>query len=1638
MSNSPSSFFSQATNFTSAIAGGVDPRTGLYNLNIKLGQLTGNNNLGPTLPLTLGYSPLTVRNIGFGIGCSLGLSVYDTENHLLILSTGERYKVVETADNVFLQQKKLDSLRFEKHTDSYQIIHKTGNIEILTGPKNGFTTKVPTKIISPTGHSLTLIWDSSSNPTPRLTSVSDEHDILAQFDYPSQSSTTCHVWPGQSEGYKIQLFFQNGYLSSVKNFSLGDDSPLVWLVKRESMGQNGEWGQWLTGLTAPGGLSELVTYRNDGQSNRFPEGAPLTALPYVTQFIQQPGSGRPVMKCNYKYTDHNFLGHGSNVAWGADQDNLYQVMTNYLYGSTETRTCGGQTTTTTRSYNSFHLQETETTSQNGFTYTTQTAYYAILGQPFQAQPPQFQLPSESTTTWTDSDGRYRREVTITTFDDSGNPLKNIAPDGTTTCWTYYSSTNSTPDCPAEPNGFTRFICTVTTTPYPSDYRDAPVQEIHYRYARFSPPSSNGIASVILKVEEQHRSDKDLLLLRHYNYNTDSKAEFSRLSGITETQYTKETNATSYISQQTFGFNVEADRLNQTHSLTSHDKLTLTRRQSRSRFTGRMYLSTDAQGNEKNQTYDRLGRVLTLTLNPGTAYENIKTATYEMPTNGAGAFNVTIEDMNGNRTRQWIDSLGCYLQLDYSDTDSDKKWYTVHVKKYDELGRETTTTANDFLRTDNTETKAISISQTNRYDNWGQPCSTTFSDGVTHNTEYNPITLTTTTTQLGGNLHSGTQLTTYDLNHHPISVEQQDSAGNIYSKRTMKYDGLNRLRCEIDEYGNSTAYTYDAWGRVVTSTLPEGTVITRLYAPFTSERLLAEIKVNGVSSGVQNFDGLGRLKSSTSGGRCISYAYSSTTAISPNTVTTPDGQICQYKYIPELGNQLQSASVDGNSQKFDYHPITGAIRSALAGTSTLQYSYFPSGRLDQESVTFGLQAPRSTQSTYSVDGLPQTRMDISGCLQVIDRDVHGRVIRLSDPNVIITLEYDELDRECQRVARDVQTGDTLTTTLAWDDFNRETLRKLVTNHGHCLILAQTWKKNHQLSTRTTSKDGLLLHNETYEYDSRNRLVTYACSGTTLPKDEHGSSIQAQTFTYDAYSNITQCVTTFTDNSVNHAQYLFENKNDLCQLSRITNTHKTYPAWMALTYDKAGRLQKSAGPDGMISDYHYDQLGRLIATFDNGREGQYQYDAWNRLVQRKNSDGKNEELYYHNDSLMNLIQDDNETQLIRTGTNCVAKRQVGANAGTWLMGTDEKQSVLTITQGDKEDTFTYSPYGLREPHNSDTTVLGFNGEPEDPISGTYLLGNGYRAFHPLLMRFSSPDSLSPFGAGGLNPYAYCQGDPINRTDPTGHLSTSAILGITFGVVGIGLTLLTGGLALPAVWSVAATVEFGVTVLGVASDVTSIVSGALETASPNASSILGWVSLGTGLAGIGEAAVKAGTKAARGLGELSERVATIQRVGLNGGGKLADEGLHTLNPSEIRFTQISASNSTGNYTVLDNAKSLADGTLKPETLSPIRVMRDIDQEGNMAFWTMDNRRLISHRLAGLDSIPVREYDPSEMIKGKCSINQETFSKKYGKRNKGSWKKYTTDSGGLKIKLKPGLGKSFSEAEKQLILNNAEWLSS
>jgi len=101
--------------------------------------------------------------------------------------------------------------------------------------------------------------------------------------------------------------------------------------------------------------------------------------------------------------------------------------------------------------------------------------------------------------------------------------------------------------------------------------------------------------------------------------------------------------------------------------------------------------------------------------------------------------------------------------------------------------------------------------------------------------------------------------------------------------------------------------------------------------------------------------------------------------------------------------------------------------------------------------------------------------------------------------------------------------------------------------------------------------------------------------------------------------------------------------------------------------------------------------------------------------------------------------------------------------------------------------YLPYGARI--LDDVALLAFTGQPVDPLTGCYHLGNGRRVYNPVLMRFQSPDPFSPFSIGGLNTYAYCGGDPVNRVDPSGASWLSKLISgfslLSSSVTSIGAT-------------------------------------------------------------------------------------------------------------------------------------------------------------------------------------------------------------------------------------------------------------
>ena len=168
-------------------------------------------------------------------------------------------------------------------------------------------------------------------------------------------------------------------------------------------------------------------------------------------------------------------------------------------------------------------------------------------------------------------------------------------------------------------------------------------------------------------------------------------------------------------------------------------------------------------------------------------------------------------------------------------------------------------------------------------------------------------------------------------------------------------------------------------------------------------------------------------------------------------------------------------------------------------------------------------------------------------------------------------------------------------------------------------------------------------------------------------------------------------------------------------------------------------------------------------------QYHYDPLDQLTGHPQSESLELQRFYCKTRMATEIQGTTRRSIFQHGDLLLAQQQrQGEARDATLLATDQQRSVLqTLKANNQPHPIAYSPYGHRPSGSGLTSLLGFNGERPDPVTGHYLLGNGYRAFNPVLMRFNSPDSLSPFGKGGINAYVYCMGDPINLQDPNGHI-------------------------------------------------------------------------------------------------------------------------------------------------------------------------------------------------------------------------------------------------------------------------------
>ena len=316
----------------------------------------------------------------------------------------------------------------------------------------------------------------------------------------------------------------------------------------------------------------------------------------------------------------------------------------------------------------------------------------------------------------------------------------------------------------------------------------------------------------------------------------------------------------------------------------------------------------------------------------------------------------------------------------------------------------------------------------------------------------------------------------------------------------------------------------------------------------------------------------------------------------------------------------------------------------------------------------------------------------------------------------------------------------------------------------------------------------------------------------------------TYTYDDSNRLTKEKNELINSLIKEINYTYDESNNI--LSKIINNGTTTKT-INYTYDPNDKDKLLSYDNKSIT---YDILGRVIKYYKDNKE--YNVEYYKQSLIKKITIYQNEELEkvieYSYDPLGNLIKEEvyegtSSLTLVRTynfyydGQKLIREEILENNerevldyiyAESGLVGIRNNDKIYhlyhnifgdVISIYDKEYkicTYNYTAYGettiKNEERNgiplsriSERSSIRYRGYQIDKETGLYLLKT--RCYNSEWGRFITKDTidyLEPDKVYGLNLYAYCMNDPINYSDPSGHITISLIVGLIASFV-IGTT-------------------------------------------------------------------------------------------------------------------------------------------------------------------------------------------------------------------------------------------------------------
>jgi len=537
--------------------------------------------------------------------------------------------------------------------------------------------------------------------------------------------------------------------------------------------------------------------------------------------------------------------------------------------------------------------------------------------------------------------------------------------------------------------------------------------------------------------------------------------------------------------------------------------------------------------------------------------------------------------------------------------------------------------------------------------------------------------------------------TYDANHYLTGIT--DAGGQT---TTYTYNGDGQVLTAVDAEGRQLfTNTYDDKGRVITQDdTIEGNQLTRFsYDESTRPgELITTVTDRNGNTRVFVYDNNYSLISETDElGNTTTYTYDDDG--NRTGITDAKGNTTTFTY-DDRGNLLTATDPVGNVTKMTYDDRNNLLSVENAAGKKIVYSYDDNNNLtsvtdpmgntttytyDENGLLLSKTTPGSGITTYAYqNGLLHAVTDPAGNTTTYGYDAAGRLVTVTGAaGNTTTMSYDNADNP-------VSVTDPLgnTATYSYDSHHN----KLSETDANGNTTRFIYNGNGKLISKIDP-----LGNETrYEYDGEDRLVRVIDArgnAITYSYDAKGRVIgitdplgNTRCYEYDALGNLIG-ETDALGNKINTTNYDVRN-NPTTITDALGNT-------ITNQYDNLNRLVCTINPLGRITHLKYDDLNRLVSTTDVlGGTAMQSFDAdGNRIALVDPNDNQTSYSFDKAGRLTNLITAaGSKTTYSYNAQNLIAQITNGRGQKTTYQY-DDAGRLTSLTDPAGTVTYTYDANG-----------------------------------------------------------------------------------------------------------------------------------------------------------------------------------------------------------------------------------------------------------------------------------------------------------------------------------------------------------